>query len=85
MDARYTIRAAFDVIENFALADGDSDAEYYRALVADEAFSSICYLYRKTAHYADHEHATGADVEARDALERSVREHAQRVEGELNE
>lgn len=84
MEAQHTIRAAFDVIENLELAEGDDDAEYYRALVADEAFGAICYLYRKLTYYAEHEHATEADIEARDALKRSVREHAQRVEGELD-
>lgn len=85
MNAAEAVQAACRAIESLELADKNDEPEYYRALVADEAFSVACYRCENAGIYAEHEHATDADVEARDALERSIREHAQRVKEELDE
>lgn len=71
------VAAARSVTRQMDLAT-EADDRYHR-LMADEAFTVACDRYRKADIYADHEHATNADREARDALKRSVREHAQRV------
>ena len=77
-------RAAETIVDEFALADYDEEFEYYQALVDDERFCAACYLYQEAGVYATGEHATQADREARDALERSLREHAQRVRGAID-
>jgi hypothetical protein len=77
-------RAAETVVEEFDLADRDGDREYYRALITDERFAAACYLYQEAGVYATGEGATQADRDARDALERSLREHAQRVRGAID-
>lgn len=77
-------RAAETIVEEFDLADYDEEYDYYQALVADERFAAACYLYQEAGAYATGEHATQADREARDALERSIKEHAQRVRGALD-
>lgn len=76
--------AAKAIVEEFELADYDAETEYYQALLDDERFCAACYLYQEAGVYATGEHATQADREARDALERSIREHAQRVRGEVD-
>ena len=85
MNAAEMVQAACDAIEGLELADENEESEYYRALVADEAFSAACYRCENAGIYAEHEHATDADVEALDALERSVQAHAQRVREEFDE
>ena len=85
MQVAESATAARGVIEALELADYDEEYEYYQALVADEAFCAACYLYDELGVYATHEHATEADREARDALKRSLRDHAQRVRGELED
>ena len=77
-------RAAETIIEEFGLADYDEEFEFYHALLDDERFCAACYLYQEAGVYATGEGATQADREARDALERSLREHAQRVRGEID-
>jgi len=76
--------AAKAIVEEFALADYDDEFDYYQALLDDERFCAACYLYQEAGVYATGEHATQADRDARDALERSLREHAQRVRGEID-
>lgn len=78
-------RAAETVIDDLELADYDEDFEYYQALLKDEYFAAISYLYQELHIYVPGEHATEADEEALNALKRSVREHAQRVEGNFDE
>ena len=77
-------RAAETIIDEFDLADYDEEFEFHQALLDDERFCAACYLYQEAGVYATGEHATQADRDARDALERSLREHAQRVRGELD-
>lgn len=76
-------RAARTVIDDFDLADYDAEYDYYQALVGDEWFGAVCYLYQEIDVYADGANATAADKEARDALERSINEHARRVRVQL--
>ena len=76
--------AAKAIVEEFALADYDDEFDYYQALLDDERFCAACYLYQEAGVYATGEHATQADRDARDALERSLREHAQRVRGAID-
>jgi hypothetical protein len=75
--------AAKAIVEEFELADYDAEFDYYQALVGDERFAAACYLYQEAGVYATGEHATQADRDARDALERSIKEHAQRVRGQV--
>jgi len=77
-------RAARTVIDEFGLADYDTEYDYYQALVADERFGAACYLYQEAGVYASGEDATEADRDARDALKRSIREHSQRIRGEVD-
>ena len=84
MNAAEMVQAACTAIKGLELADPDDEPEYYRALVADEAFSAACYRCENTGNYAQHENATDADAEALEALERSVQQHAQRVKEELD-
>jgi hypothetical protein len=84
MDASESLSAVREMIAAFDLADPDVGVAYYRALVADEAFAAARYRYRNAVAYARHDHATRADREARDALERAVKAHAQRVEGQID-
>ena len=77
--------AARSIIDNLDLADYDEEFEFYQALVADEAFGAACLRYENAVVYATHDDAVEADREARDCLKRSIREHAQRVRGELQE
>lgn len=76
--------AATAIVEEFDLADYDDEFDYYQALLDDERFCAACYLYQEAGVYATGADATEADREARDALERSLREHAQRVRGQLD-
>jgi hypothetical protein len=76
--------AATAIVEEFELADYDDENDYYQALLNDERFCAACYLYQEAGVYATGEHATQADKDARDALERSLKEHAQRVRGETD-
>lgn len=76
--------AATAIVEEFALADYDEEYEFYQALITDERFCAACYLYQEAGVYATGEGATQADRDARDALERSVKEHAQRVRGQVD-
>ncbi|WP_049987121.1 hypothetical protein [Halobellus rufus] len=76
-------RAAKTVVEEFDLADEDTDYDYYHALLDDERFAAAAYLYQEAGVYAASDDATEADREARDCLKRSLREHAQRVRGEV--
>jgi len=78
-------RAARTMIDELDLADFDEEYEYYQALVSDERFGAACYLYQEAGVYATGENATEADREARNALRRSIREHAQRVAGEIGQ
>jgi len=71
--------AAKAIVEEFALADYDEEFEYYQALLDDERFCAACYLYQEAGVYATGEDATQADRDARDALKRSIYEHAQLV------
>lgn len=75
--------AAESQIDALELADRD-DYKFRQALLDDEAFCAAAYLYKQTDLYTSHEHATQADREARDALRRSIREHAQRVKQEVD-
>jgi len=84
MQATESASAARGIIEALELADYDEEYEYYQALVDDEAFCAACYLYDELGVYTTHRHATQADKDARDALERSLREHAQRVRGQVD-
>ena len=77
-------RAAETIIDEFGLADYDEEYDYYQALLDDERFCAACYLYQEAGIYATGEGATQADRDARDALERSLREHAQRVRGAID-
>ena len=75
-------RAAATVVEEFGLAE---PGEYYHeCLVEDDRFAAACLLYQEAGVYASGEDAVEADREARECLRRSVREHAQRVEGDLD-
>jgi len=76
-------RAARTVIDEFDLADYDDEFAFHQALLDDERFCAACYLYQEAGVYATGDDATQADTDARDALERSLREHAQRVRGEV--
>ena len=75
--------AARSMIDELDLASEDDEFEYYQALVDDEAFGAACLRYENAVVYATHDDAVAADRKARDCLKRSVREHAQRVRGEL--
>jgi hypothetical protein len=83
MDVAETASAARSLIEELELADYDAEYELYQALVADEAFAAACFRYQNAVAYAAHEHATEHDREARTVLKRSIREHAQRVRGQI--
>ncbi len=85
MNTAEMVQAACKAIEDLELADAEEDAEYYRALVADEAFGAACYRCENTGIYAQREDATDADSAALEALECSVHQHAQRVKEELDE
>jgi len=85
MYQRDVISAARSAIDEFDLATEDENYELHEALLADEAFGAAAYLYEQAEIYANHENAVTADEEARDALRRSVREHAQRVELEVED
>jgi len=84
MQIAESVRAAETIIDEFGLADYDAEYDYYQALVDDERFCAACYLYQEAGVYATGEGATQADRDARDALERSLREHAQRVRGAID-
>lgn len=84
MQIAESVRAAETIIDEFGLADYDEETAFYHALVDDERFCAACFLYQEAGVYATGEHATAADREARDALERSLREHAQRVRGTVD-
>lgn len=83
MQQHDVISAARSAIDEFDLPNEDENYELHQALVSDEAFRAAAYLYEQATIYADHENAVAADAEARDALKRSVREHAQRVKQEV--
>lgn len=72
------------VISEFDLASEDGDRDFWMSLQSDEAFSAAAQRFRDAQTYARHEHATEADAEAREALRRSLREHAQRVRAEVD-
>jgi hypothetical protein len=84
MQITESARAARTIIDEFNLADYDEEFDYHQALVADERFAAACYLYQEAGVYATGEGATQADKDARDALKRATREHAQRVRGQVD-
>jgi len=84
MHSAAVTRDARNVIDRLNLADYDEEFDYYQALVSDEAFAVAAHRLSDAEVYARHEHATDADQDAVDALRRSVREHAQRVRGEVD-
>ncbi|MFA1612073.1 hypothetical protein [Halobellus rubicundus] len=84
MQMTESANAARSMIDELDLASEDEDYDLYQALVADEAFAAACLRYQNAVIYAAHEHATEADRDARTALMRSIREHAQRVRGEVS-
>jgi hypothetical protein len=77
--------AVRSVIRELDITSEDADYDYWTALQADEGFAAAADRYAQADLYVDHEHATAADREARDALKRSVREHAQRVAEEVQD
>lgn len=77
---------ARDIAETFDIATEDDDREYWMALQADEHFGSVCYNFKGVALYAEKgPHPTQHEQDAKEALERAIREHAQRVRGELDD
>lgn len=83
MQQHDVISAARSAIDEFDLPDEDENYELHQALVSDEAFRAAAYLYEQAEIYADHEDAVAADEKVHEALKRSVREHAQRVQQEV--
>ena len=75
--------AARTVIDDFEITSQDEGFDYHQALVSDEEFGAAAYLYQEARIYADGEHAVEANADAVDALQRAVREHAQRVREEV--
>lgn len=75
--------AARHAIARFELVNGYEDPEGYEALLEDEAFTIACSLWQRTKGLSLDRHGTQANEDAREALKRSVREHAQRVLGHL--
>lgn len=71
---------ARDIVDGFDLADYDEEYECYQVLVEDEHFGAVCHAFKGVALYADSgPHPTEAEREAKKALKRAIREHAQRV------
>ena len=77
-------RAASTIVERFEFASIDKDRELYQAFVHDEAFATACRLYQETVTHATHKDATEHDREAQKVLMRSIRDHAQRIRGEID-
>lgn len=72
--------AARDAVDHFGFADYDEDFDYYQALVGDGDFAATAYLWVEAGVYAD---ASRHNADAQARLERALREHAQRVLGEV--
>jgi len=71
-------------IDELGLADFDEEYELFQALHRDEMFAVACHFYQEAKTYSSHEHVTNADDRACEEQKRAVREHAQRVYGEVD-
>lgn len=77
--------AAKSAIDELGLADYDEEFDLYQALLKDEMFCAVAYLYDEAMVYRGHADERQADADARAALKRAVREHSQRVRQEADE